>query len=203
MPRRLILFLILVIVAALLVMLAFFIYQPRQLIGTSIDPPRAARDFTLLSDHGQVSFSDFRGKIVVLYFGYTFCPDICPASLAKANLALERLGADAEKVQVIMVSVDPERDTAEKLGEYVRRFNPGFVGLTGSETEIAAVAKEFGIYYAKQEVSSSAGYLVDHTASMLILNSRGQIREIWPYEIKPEQAAADLKILLRESAEGR
>ena len=88
MPRRLILIFILVIVAALLVMLAFLIYQPRQLIGTSIDPPRAAQDFTLLSDHGQVSFSDFRGKIMVL-FGYTFCPDICPASSAKITLALD------------------------------------------------------------------------------------------------------------------
>lgn len=203
MPRRLILIFIIILAAALLLVAAFFLFQPKGVGGTLIDPPKTVSNFTLQSDEGDVSLSDFQGKLVAVYFGYTFCPDICPASLAKLNLALERLGKDAEQVEVIMITVDPERDTAEKLGEYVRRFNPRFIGLTGSPEALAAVEKEFGIYHEKREVSSSAGYLVDHTASVLVLNSKGQIREILPYESKPEQVAADLKVLLREARQGK
>ena len=187
------------LVAGVLVLAAAYLFlAPTTFNGTQIDPPKPVSDFTLTSDSGPVRLSDLHGKYVVVYFGYTFCPDICPATLSKLNRALEQVGKDAEKVAVVMVTVDPERDTAEKLGPYVRRFNPNFIGLSGTPEEIAAVAKDIGIFYEKREVSTSAGYLVDHTASVLVLNPEGQIRLIWPYEVQADQAAADLRALLRE-----
>ncbi len=185
------------VAGAVLVLLVFLFLTPATLSGTQIDPPKVVSDFALSADSGPVRLSDLRGKLVVIYFGYTYCPDICPATLSKINKALERLGKDAEQVSVVMVTVDPERDAADKLGPYVRRFNPAFIGLSGTLDQIAAVAKEFGIFYEKKEVSTSAGYLVDHTASVLILDGEGRISLIWPYEIEVAQMASDLRILLK------
>ncbi len=182
---------------ALLVLVAFLFYTPTTLNGTQIDPPKVVSDFSLVADSGPVHLSDLRGNLVVIYFGYTYCPDICPATLSKINKALERLGKDAHRVSVVMVTVDPERDTVEKLGPYVRRFNPEFLGLSGSPEEIAAVAKEFGIFYEKEEVSTSAKYLVNHTASVLVLDDEGRIGLIWPYEIEIAEMVSDLRVLLK------
>lgn len=185
------------VAGAVILVIGFLLFNQTTLHGTQIDPPKEMADFTLTSDSGPVRLSSLRGKLVVMYFGYTFCPDICPATLSKINQALGRIGAEAGEVVVVMVTVDPERDTAEKLGTYVRRFNPNFLGLTGSPEEIAAVAREFGIFYEKTEVSTSAGYLVDHTASVLILDREGRIALIWPYGLETADMASDLRTLAK------
>jgi protein SCO1/2 len=197
MSKNLIIALSALVAIAMLLLVAFLFFTPTSLQGTQIDPPKVVSDFNLSGDSGLVRLSDLRGKLVVIYFGYTFCPDICPATLSKINKALERLGKDADQVSVVMVTVDPERDTAEKLGAYVRRFNPAFIGLSGSADQIAAVAKEFGIFYEKKEVSTSAKYLVDHTASVLVLDGEGRISLIWPYEIEVADMASDLRVMLK------
>jgi protein SCO1 len=165
--------------------------------GTRVDPPYAAGDFTLQSDQGTVNLSAYRGKVVLLYFGYTFCPDICPASLSKVARAYQLLGKDASRLQTIFISVDPERDTIEKLGPYARTFNPTFIGATGSADEIAAVAKQYGVFYQKRAVTTAAGYLVDHTAVVWVIDMEGKLHLEWPYDMTGADMAADLKLLLR------
>jgi protein SCO1/2 len=133
----------------------------------------------------------------MLFFGYTNCPDTCPITLGKMNTVLNRMGTDASQVQFVMITVDPERDTPAKIGDYVRTFNPKFIGLSGSADEIAAAAAEFGIYYQKVPGNSPTTYSMNHTASILVLNRQGAICLIWPSDIQAADAAADLRTLLR------
>jgi protein SCO1/2 len=157
-----------------------------------------APDFTLTGADGKtLSLSDFRGKLVVLYFGYTFCPDVCPTTMAALAQAMRELGAKADDVQVIMVTVDPERDTPDKLNAYVSAFDPRFIGLSGTPDQIAGVAKAFGVYYEKHAGSSADTYLIDHTATTTVIDKEGRIRLIWPYGTAAEELAADIDHLLQ------
>lgn len=166
--------------------------------GTVIQSPDPANNFTLTGFDGEpVSLEDFRGQAVMLYFGYTFCPDVCPATLVELANASQLLGKDAEKLQVIMVTVDPLRDTPEKLEKYVTHFDPDFLGLTGTEDEIAAAATPFGIYYEKQEGSEATGYLMDHTASVIVVDPEGHLRLIYPFGTSGEDIAEDIRHLVR------
>ena len=114
-------------------------------------------DFSLTGPEGKtVSLKDFRNKVVLIYFGYTFCPDVCPITLSNLKLLMLDMGEKAEDVQVIFISIDPERDTYEKLKDYVPYFHPTFIGLTGSEADLAAVAKKYQTFYLKQKVESEA-----------------------------------------------
>jgi len=170
---------------------------PYEYHGTYLQSPGTAEDFTLTGPDGEeVSLSDFRGKAVLLYFGYTFCPDVCPATMVELKKAKESLGRDADKAQVIMVTVDPERDTPEKLEEYMNYFNPTFIGLTGSEDEIAAAATPLGIFYEKHEGTPATGYLVDHTASVIVIDPDGHLRLIYPFGTLGEDIAEDIKNLV-------
>ena len=166
--------------------------------GILIDPPYQAGDFTLQSDRGDVHLSDYRGKVVLLYFGYTFCPDVCPITLSKVSHAFQLLGKDSDKLQMIFISVDPDRDTPEKLGKYARAFNPAFIGATGSPDNIAAIAKKYGIFYQKRIVNSAAGYLVDHTAIVWVVDPNGNLRLEWPYGFESSTMVSDLRTLLRQ-----
>jgi protein SCO1/2 len=186
----------LLLLVALLVVLTGC--APYQYHGMLIDSPTTAPDVTLPSSTGQpVSLSDFRDKLVLLYFGYTFCPDVCPTTLTAVNKALEAMGDKADDVQVVMVSVDPERDTPEVLANYLSNFNPNFIGLSGTPDEIASAATPFGVFYEKHEGSAATGYLVDHTASVMVLDREGRLRLVIPFETPPEDIAADLKQLLK------
>jgi protein SCO1/2 len=171
---------------------------PPPLHGVLLDSTTPAADFTLTAAEGrQVSLRDFRGKIVLLYFGYTFCPDVCPATLAEVRIALEALGTEADDVQLIMVSVDPERDTPERLAQYVQRFNPTFLGVTGSIAEVEEAAIPFGITFRKEAGSAATGYLVSHSAHLLALDRNGQTRMTIPFGVTGEELASDLRYLLR------
>lgn len=171
--------------------------RPQPLHGTELQGSRPAADFTLAGSTGQpVRLSDFRGKVVVLYFGYTFCPDVCPTTLATVARALRLLGPQAADVQVLMVTVDPERDTPERLARYLALFDPSFIGLSGPEEEIAATASAYGIYYEKRPTTSAATYLVDHTATTIVVGRQGSVRLLFPFGATAEDMAADLRILL-------
>ncbi len=172
--------------------------QPHQFSGAVIQGLTAAPDFSLSSDSGPVSLSDHRGKLVVLYFGYTFCPDVCPTTLQDVADAIEILDDDdAKDVQLIFVTVDPVRDTAERLGEYVRHFDESFLGVTGTEEEIGSVATLYGIYYRAGEGSEATGYLMEHTATLLVIDREGNLKEVIPFGVDSEGIAADFEYMLR------
>lgn len=156
-----------------------------------------APDIQLDGSNGQrVSLSDFEGKVVAVYFGYTFCPDVCPISLSKLNRAVNMLDEDKDQVQVVMVTVDPARDTVEKLAEYMEFFDESFIGLTGDPADIDRIATIYGVYYKAQESTSSAGYLVDHTSTVMIIDRNGELKLLIPYDATDEQVAADLRYLI-------
>lgn len=154
-----------------------------------------------LTDHNGVrrTLADFRGKLVVIFFGYTHCPDVCPTTLADVASAFKSMPPeDSAQVQVLFVSVDPERDTPDMLRQYVPYFHPSFLGLYGTPAEIAAAAKEFRVQYRKHVEPGSSDYLVDHTAGSYVLDRAGLLRLFLPYAQAPADIAHDLILLLRE-----
>lgn len=188
----------LVIVFGILLGLGACGLRPYIFHGTLIQSPEPVPDFTLLGHMGQmVSLNDFRGQLVVLYFGYTVCPDVCPTTLAELRRTREVLGQSADQVQVLMVTVDPERDTAEVLADYVTHFDPTFIGLTGTPDEIAAVATYYGVFYERREEEDSAlGYLVDHTATQMVIDQEGHLKVVYPFGASAEDIAADLEYMI-------
>lgn len=154
----------------------------------------AGGDFTLRSADGPVSLKNFRGKVLLLYFGYTYCPDICPTELAKAAAALRLLPPDAAgRVAVLFVSVDPERDTPARLKEYAAFFHPAMVGATGTPAEVAAVARQYGAYYARQKADTAGGYVVDHLSELFLIDPDGQLAARLPNAMPAEQVAAEIR----------
>ena len=174
-------------------------FTPYSYKGMLIQSPDKAANFTLTDHNGQrVSLSDFQGKVVLIYFGYTFCPDACPTTLAQLKKVPPALGDDAGDVQVLMVTVDPERDTPDVLREYLSFFDPSFLGLTGTEEEILAAATPFGIYYNQHAGTAATGYLVDHTTSVLGIDKEGYLRLVYGFETPGEDIAADVRELVRQ-----
>jgi protein SCO1/2 len=166
--------------------------EPYEFVGTVLSDPDIAPSFTLTADTGErVGIDSYRGKVVLIYFGYTFCPDICPASLAELAEAVTLLGDDGSEVQVIMISVDPARDKPEVLGQYVDFFDPTFVGLTGTEAEIADVADKYNVFYEAQQGTPATDYLVDHWAGVMLIDRDGMLAELFSNGTTGEQIAAD------------
>ncbi|MDJ0805912.1 MAG: SCO family protein [Gammaproteobacteria bacterium] len=148
-------------------------------------------DFTLESHLGPIALEDFRDRVVLLYFGYTWCPDICPTSLGLTSLALEALKPEElARVQSLFVSVDPERDNLERLKAYAEYFHEKILGITGSTEAIAEVAQLYGAAYRKIEQASATGYVVDHSAETYLINPRGELVEILPHGTQPELIVA-------------
>ncbi|WP_343729451.1 SCO family protein [Duganella sp.] len=163
--------------------------------GASIGP-----DYQLSYPDGKpASLRDFKGKVVLLFFGFTQCPDVCPTTLARAVDIKRLLGADANKLQVVFVTVDPERDTGPLLTEYMRAFDPGFVAVRGSLEQTAKVAKDFKIFYRK--VPSGSSYTMDHTALTYAFDASGKIRLAMKHEQTAQQCAADLRLLMNPKKE--
>ena len=191
------------IVLGVTVLLALFAWlvlprlRPHQFSGTVLQSEMPVTDFTLTSADGPVSLSDYRGKVVLLYFGYTFCPDVCPTTLSDVNKALGRLGDKAEDVQLIMISVDPARDDPDKLAEYVEFFNPTFVGVTGTDDEVRSVATPYGIWYEAHEEEGASNYLVDHVATLNVIDREGRLKLVIGYGTGADAIAADLEYMLR------
>ncbi len=154
-------------------------------------------DFTLQSADGPVSLKDFRGKVGMIYFGYTSCPDICPTSLTTMASAMKLLSPQ-ERAQVygIFISVDPARDTPANMKEYAAYFHPSFVGVTGTPQQIADIAAKYGVYYKKAEVEGAMGYAVDHSSTIYIVDQRGKVVDQIIHGASPESIAASIRKLL-------
>ena len=156
------------------------------------------RDFALTDHNGKPrALADFRGKAVVVFFGYTQCPDVCPTTLAALALAMKQLGPDADRVQVLFVTIDPERDTRELLAQYVPAFDPRFLGLYGDADATARVAKEFKIVYQKQPGSSPGSYTMDHSAGTYVFDPEGRLRLFVGLAQGPDVLTHDLRELLK------
>lgn len=152
--------------------------------------------FTLVDQDGRtVTERDFRGKLLLIHFGYTYCPDICPTSLSIMAEALDLLGADGDKVVPLFISIDPKRDTPEQLKMYVAYFDPRLIGLTGTPEQVAAAAKAYRIYYAPQprKAGDAEDYLMDHTAIIYLMGRKGNFRAHFPYETPAAAIAARIR----------
>ena len=166
-------------------------------IGTDLTGTQFGKPLSLTDHTGKLrNMNDFKGKVVVLFFGYTHCPDVCPTTMAELAQALQQLGPDAKRVQVLFVTVDPERDTPQVLSQYVQAFNPSFVGLRPSDAQLAKVAKDFRVYYAKVPGASPDSYTMNHTAASYVFDPSGKLRLF----VRDGQGAQpwvhDLKLLL-------
>ena len=156
-----------------------------------------ATDFHLTDQDGRPrSLADFRGKLVVVFFGYTQCPDVCPTTMAELAQAKKLLGPDGDKLQVLFVTVDPERDTAQVLKGYMANFDPTFLALRGTPEQLATVAKDYKVYYKKVDGATPATYTMDHSAASYVYDTQGRLRLYARYGNGPEALASDLKLLL-------
>lgn len=162
--------------------------------------PGMGGDFTLQSDHGPVSLKDFRGKVVALYFGYMSCPDICPTSLWNLSQAMKELSPEqAEQVQGIFISVDPERDTPKAMGMFVKGFYPTFIGLTDSKEKVDKVVRQYGVVYQKVPLKDSAmGYVVDHSSVIYLIDREGVLQQFIPHDTDPSLIRDELLKLLED-----
>lgn len=169
-----------------------------QMHSTPVEPPRPIADFTLPSHTGQpLSLSELQGKIVLIYFGYTFCPDVCPATLAEFVHVKRALGDDADKVAFVFISVDAERDTPEVLARYMQAFDTDFIALQGDDRTLRKISNDFGLYYQKRTVEdSSVGYLVDHSAATYMLDDQGRMIFIYSFGTPPELITSDIRTVL-------
>lgn len=171
--------------------------QPPAFESTDITGAAFARDFSLTDHNGQArTLADFRGKVVAIFFGYTHCPDVCPTTLSDFAAALQQLGPLAERVQVIFVTVDPQRDTPELLRQFVPAFNPGFLGMFTDAHTLELLAKEYKVVYQKASIKSADDYLIDHSAGTYIYDPQGRLRLLMPYGSSPDVIAHDLRALL-------
>ncbi len=159
-------------------------------------------DFTLTRTDGtRFSLDTLRGKIVVLTFGYTSCPDVCPTTLASVSALTRALGPRAEQVVALFVSVDPRRDTPQKLRDYVKYFSDAIIGLTGSESQLRRVAKQYGTYFRYQGDLNAGHYEVDHSANIFIIDRSGQLARIIPYGMPTSQLIESVQDLLAEKTD--
>ena len=153
-------------------------------------------DFELTAHTGQrMKAADFRGKVTVMFFGFTHCPDICSPTMAKLAVLMQRLGDDAKRVQVLFVTVDPKNDTVKQLAGFVPQFHPSFIGLTGTDKEIAAVAAEYKVAYSKNPKTPA---LVDHSTGILVKDAKGKLRLLVKNDVPVEDLEHDVRVLLKE-----
>jgi len=172
--------------------------RPHSFRGSVIAPPVPAADFTLQYGSSSFRLSDNRGKLVVIFFGYTSCPDVCPTTLSEMNLVRKRLGSLAEDVRFVFITVDPERDTPERTAQYASSFYEGFIGLSGSEASLQQVWQDYGVYHEKRSTGSSAGYLVDHSAFLYVIDRGGNLRETFSFGTPVDDVVEDVRYLVKE-----
>ena len=168
--------------------------------GVDLTGAEYARDLPLPDHNGQLrSLKDFAGKVVVVFFGYTQCPDVCPTSMSELAEVKRALGADGDKLQGIFVTVDPERDTPEMLKAYMASFDPGFLALRGTPEQLAAVAKDFKIYYKRVDGQTPTSYTMAHSAGSYVYDTAGRLRVYHRYGSGAQSLAADVRALLDEA----
>ncbi len=189
------------IIVAMLVLVGLFIlqWQVKSNKPVTLSEVPQGGDFTLDSAQGPFELKAQRGKVVLIYFGYTFCPDICPTNLMLMAQAFNSLKKDElARVQGVFISVDPERDTLDKLASYTNYFHPSIIGVTGKPDHIAQIAKLYGAVYRKVKDESAAGYLIDHSANTYVISPDGSLNTILPHATKPEAIVLVIRHLLRQ-----
>lgn len=165
--------------------------------ATNISGIDSGKNFRLTDHLGKPrTLSDFKGKVVVLFFGYTHCPDVCPSTLMELALVMKRLGPDANKVQVLFITLDPERDTRELLAQFVPAFNPKFIGLYGTMEQTVETAKEYKLFYNKQPGASPGNYTIDHSVGTFMYDPSGKLRLLAGYGLGADALVHDIKLLL-------
>jgi protein SCO1/2 len=171
--------------------------KPPAFKSTDISGVDWGKNFSLTDHTGNPrQLADYKGKAVVLFFGYTQCPDVCPTTLSAMNEVMKQLGGDAARVQVLFATLDPERDTQALLAQYVPQFNPSFIGLRGDDATMAATAKDFRAFYAKVPGTTPTTYTIDHSTGSYAFDPQGRLRLLLKHGDDPANIAADLKLLL-------
>lgn len=188
------------VIVAFAAFLTIFLAKPASFRGTMYaEPYPAAPDISLTMANGETyRLGEGEGKITLLFFGYTYCPDVCPTTLAELKLAMDLLRDDADQVQVVFISVDPKRDTAETVQKYVQRFNPNFIGLSGTLEELEPIWNGFGVYREIVEGTSETNYIINHTARVTLVDQNGSMRLTYGFQTPPEDIAHDIEILLKQ-----
>ena len=186
--------------SALLGVILLAACQAYEFNGTEYPGPQPASDFVLDDvSGGSFRLSEGHGKIFLIYFGYTSCPDVCPATLATARLVLDSLGEDADRVAMLFVTVDPERDTPEVMRNYVSAFHPNIIGLTGAPETLGTVFEDYGIVAEREELPESAvGYVMNHTTRLFLVDQEGRLRMSFGFGTPPEEVSQDVQHLLKE-----
>jgi len=173
--------------------------QPYSYKGSTIEPSIQAADIELTDQYGNsFRLADQQGYVSLIFFGYTNCPDVCPITLAEYKKIIAELGDQAGDVRFVFVTVDPERDTVERLNTYLSFYHPDIIGLTGEQANLETVYKGYGVFQSKQDTGSAAGYLVDHTARTYAIDKQGNLRLTYPFEMDWEDIAEDIRHLLQE-----
>ncbi|HEY8099723.1 MAG TPA: SCO family protein [Burkholderiaceae bacterium] len=189
---------LLAIVAVLFMLTACDQKQPVVFKNTDVTGLDYAKDFALTDHTGkQRTLADFKGKVVAIFFGYTQCPDVCPTTMTELENVMKQLGPLSDKVQVLFVTIDPERDTAELLSKYVPAFDPRFLGLRGDAAATEKVAKEFKVFYQKVPGKETGSYTMDHTAGIYVFDPQGRIRLFMRNAQDAESVVHDIKLLLQ------
>lgn len=171
--------------------------SPAAFQSVDITGANYAQGFSLTDTEGKTrTLSDFKGKVVVVFFGFAQCPDVCPTTLADMAEVRKRLGKDGERVQVVFITVDPARDTPQVLGAYMRNFDPSFVALTGTAEQIEKTTKDFKVFFAKVPGKTEGSYTIDHTAGSFVFDPQGRVRLFIRHGGGAEAMASDLKLLL-------
>lgn len=172
--------------------------QEQSFRGIEVTRPYAAPDFTLTDQDGRpLRLSSLRGKAVLMFFGYTSCPDVCPTTLLRFERARKALGADAERVAFVMISVDPERDTPQRLKAHLEQYDPAIVGLTGTPGAVREVMERYQVVAEKTPVAGSAvGYVVNHSAAVYLVDPAGRVRVMFPFGASAEDYVHDVRLVL-------
>lgn len=181
------------------VIVGFVLLQGRDYIfnGTVYESPEQAPAIDLPYGGDEFHLSDQKGKIVLLFFGYTSCPDICPTTLSEMKRLTAELGDDAEKTQVVFITVDPERDTPDKLASYTALFNPSFIGLTGELDQLEPIWRDYGVFWERvDDTNSAAGYLINHSSRLYLINQQGDLHLTYSFGTPMEDILSDVQYLL-------
>jgi protein SCO1 len=166
--------------------------QPHKMAGSIIEPPVPAPAIDL----GDFHLSEQKGKVVLIFFGYTYCPDVCPATLGGLKQVLKRLDKQADEVEVLFVTVDPKRDTPEKITQYTSAFDPRIRGLTGSMAELEPIWEGYGVYRAEQPADQAGAYQVDHSTRIYLIDKEGNMRETFAFGTPVDDILSDVKVAL-------
>lgn len=187
-----------IVLIGVVAILTFAFQKPDKFRGTLYDPAQPAPEITLTRANGQpFQLSAEKGKLVFLFFGYTSCPDVCPTTMAEMRQTLESVGAKANQVDVVFITVDPDRDTPDKVQQYASIFNPNFIGLSGSMQELEPVWGEYGVYRKIEASTSPTDYSVTHSSLLFLIDQNGNMRLSYSFGTPPEDIAHDIKLLLK------